>query len=414
MTLEHNKITESYFPKVISDLIGFAIFMIDQYGIIISWNIGCEKMKGYKAEEVIGKHFELLFPNFLKDLKLHQEELDKAKIVGRYETENWRKKKDGSLFWAKIVLTKVINEEGEFIGYAKITQDESMKKNFENEIQNKNQDLQKIKEQLEKAQEIIISSNKDILIKKNANLVKINQDLDGFIYTASHDLRHPIANMEGLMDAISETSFYNDEQLNQLLSMMEQSIEKLKKTIDELTEISKIQNSIDEDFQDIDLKDLIEEVSLSLKHLSNNRKVNVEIDIARCPIIKFQLKNLRSIFYNLLSNAIAYSAFNRKCEILIETFIEDGNYIIIIKDNGLGIKKENQEMIFSMFKRFHDHVEGSGIGLYMVKRIVDNAGGKIKVESEIGKGSSFTVSLNTELMHEKILISQRQEKYSTI
>ena len=366
---------EFYFPHAISAIKGFAIYMMNEDGVIASWNIGCELMKGYSSEEAIGQNYEIFFPDFLRENNSPQKELDKAYKDGRYETENWRIRKNGELFWACIILTKVIDDDGNFIGYAKITQDQSERKKFENELYKKNEDLQSIKVELETSGEIV------------------KQDLNGFIYTASHDLRNPISNMEGLLSAIAENTCYKDKELVPLFSMMEESLDKLKKTILELTEISKIQKSIPDDVQDVSLKELIEEIKSSIRNLIVTSNAKIELDITNCPVIKFSIKNLRSIIYNLLSNSIKYCSSERTPEILIKAIILNGYYILSVKDNGLGIKKENQGKVFTMFKRFNDDVEGTGIGLYIVKRILDNQGGKIEIESTLGEGTTFKVYL---------------------
>ena len=246
---------------------------------------------------------------------------------------------------------------------------------------------------LKKAQEELIANNAQVLLQKNTELTRINRDLDGFIYTASHDLKSPIANLEGLLNELGINDCYKDDTLRPLFEMMRISIDKLKKTIMELTEISKIQKSIAEDIRDVVLTDLIEEVKFSLRDLIDDSKAKIEVDVSACPVIKFSIKNLRSILYNLISNGIKYQAPDRAPEVFVKTVPQDGYCVLIVTDNGLGIKKTNQQHVFSMFRRFHDHVEGTGIGLYMVKRIVDNAGGKIELESDLGKGSTFKVFL---------------------
>ena len=123
-----NKHLESYFPDAVAEVKGFAIFMLDTNGVIQTWNIGCEIMKGYKAEEAIGQNFEILFPDYLRNQNLHEKERQLAKETGRYESENWRRKKNGELFWAFVVLTRVLDEEGSHIGFIKVTQDQTDKK----------------------------------------------------------------------------------------------------------------------------------------------------------------------------------------------------------------------------------------------------------------------------------------------
>jgi PAS domain S-box-containing protein len=386
-----NRNHEQYFPKVISELKGFAIFMMNKEGIILSWNLGCEMIKGFTSEEAIGKNYEILFPDFLREVNLPQKETEYARIHGRYELENWRRHKSGDIFWAHVVLTKIVDDDGEFIGFVKITQDYSQRKNYEDELKKQKENLQKVNEELKKAKDDLIASNAEILIQKNEELTRINQDLDLFVYTASHDLRNPISNLEGLLQLITEQASYNNKELKPLFEMMNTSIEKLKKIIQELTEISKIQNSEADEDQFNALNELIEEVRFSLKVLISRNKAKIDVDIKSCSDIKFSAKNLRSILYNLVSNSIKYASFERDPEILIKTTREDKFCVLIIKDNGLGISKENQEKMFNKYKRFHDHVEGTGLGLYMIKRIVDNAGGKIEVESEEGIGSTFKI-----------------------
>lgn len=143
----------------------------------------------------------------------------------------------------------------------------------------------------------------------------------------------------------------------------------------------------------IDLNKLLDEIRFSIKDMISHSKANILYDGCNFPEIKFSRANLKSILYNLLTNAIKYKHLERDPEITISCK-KSGSYVVIsVKDNGLGIHKNHKDKIFTMFKRLHDHVEGSGIGLYLVKRIVDNSGGKIEVNSEVGVGSTFKVYL---------------------
>jgi len=389
--LSNKKKPEDFFPKVLSDLKGFAIFMVDKDGTILSWNKGCEQIKGYKPEDAIGNNYSMLFPDFLCEKGRPKEELEISYTKGRYEAENWRRKKNGDLFWAHVVLTKVVDDGGDFIGFVKITQDYTVRKNYEDKLITQQKYLKKVNEELVKAKEELVAANSEVLIQKNEELTKINQDLDLFVYTASHDLRSPISNMEGLMRVISEHKAYKEEGLKPLIDMLGESVEKLKKTIQELTEIGKIQSSVQDEDQDNILKELIDEVTFSLKDLISNSKAKIDIDVDSCSDIKFSTKNLRSILYNLISNSIKYASPERAPGIFIKTALSGDYCVLIVQDNGLGIKKENIDKIFTKYKRLHDHVEGTGLGLYMVKRIVDNAGGKIEVESEVGVGTTFRI-----------------------
>ncbi|WMJ73940.1 CheR family methyltransferase [Cytophagaceae bacterium ABcell3] len=246
---------------------------------------------------------------------------------------------------------------------------------------------------LQKQAQKRIAENAVVLRQKNEELTKINQDLDGFIYTASHDLRAPVSNIEGLLYAIEGIQDFESEELNRLYAMINESVVKLKGTIVELTEISKIQKSINNDVREVVFSELLDEVKTSLREMvvKNNAKIISNFD--SCPRVQFSGKNMRSIIYNLLSNAIKYRSPKRTPEVIITSSKTEEYCMISVQDNGLGISKNKQDKMFSMFRRFHDHVEGTGIGLYMVKRIVENGGGRIEVESEPGKGAIFRVFL---------------------
>jgi len=384
-----NENTESYFPDPIYEIKGFAIFMMDPDGIITSWNKGCELMKGYTSAEIIGQHYQFLFPDFLRDTKAPQRELDEAHANGRYEIEGFRRRKNGDLFWAHVVLTKVFNKKGDFIGYAKITQDQSEKKKIADELNKRNEDLKNINIELQRTQSALEITNAEVLIKKNAELIITNHDLDNFIYTASHDLKGPVSNLEGLLNAfVTDKKFNADDQ--PLVDMMFSSIERFKTTIKDLTEIGMVQRVNQTDINVLNFTEILSEVKSDIKELILffNASIETNFDVAE---INYSRKNLKSIIYNLLSNALKYSSPDRKLKIKISTERGKNSIILKVSDNGLGLNKRHHKKVFGMFKRLHQHVEGSGIGLYMIKRMIENAGGKIEFESEQGKGTTFCV-----------------------
>lgn len=233
----------------------------------------------------------------------------------------------------------------------------------------------------------------DALEKKNRQLQIINNDMDNFIYTASHDLKSPISNFEGLLLALEkEKSEKKSESEMVLLQHMEKNITKFKKTINELMEISKIQREIDEEKEQINLKELVKEVINDFDFTIRETEAALILDL-QTEYISFSKKNFRSILSILLSNSLKYRAENRKLIIKITASENENQSIIKVIDNGLGFNV-NKDKVFGMFKRFHNHVEGSGIGLYIVKKIMDNYGGKIEVESKEDEGSTFTLIIS--------------------
>lgn len=229
---------------------------------------------------------------------------------------------------------------------------------------------------------------------KNEQLQKSNNELDNFIYTASHDLKAPITNIEGLMgvliDNLNEGAL-QDPIVKKVVTMIEKSIDRFKNTINELSEMSKLQKSLEDDVTEISFPEVLDEVKLDLEILIQNSGTTFIVDFNQCTSIKYSKKNLRSILYNLVSNSIKYSSPERQPVINISTTKENEYCVLTIEDNGLGMDLSKERKIFSMFKRLHDHVEGTGVGLYIVKKIVENNGGQISVESKVGIGSKFKV-----------------------
>ena len=240
-----------------------------------------------------------------------------------------------------------------------------------------------------------VAQANDELQAANQQLTRTNADLDNFIYAASHDLKAPITNIEGLLQALEEQlppAVRQAEQVRPLLRMMAGAVERFQKTIGDLTDISKLQQAQTQPAEPVDLATLIEEISLDLAP-ALPPSMRLLVDVAACPTVSFAPKNLRSIMYNLLSNAVKYAAPGRPAVVQLRSRRAADATLLEVQDNGLGLTEDQQTRLFGMFERLHNHVEGSGVGLYMVKKIVENAGGTITVQSEPGVGSTFTVRL---------------------
>ncbi|HXA00840.1 MAG TPA: ATP-binding protein, partial [Cytophagaceae bacterium] len=266
-----------------------------------------------------------------------------------------------------------------------------------------------LEERVKERTEELLSKNIE-LETMNAELKKVNNDLDNFVYTASHDLKAPVSNIEGLVNALNDC--INDpkshtEDVMVLLDMISKSINRFKGTIQDLTEITKIQKNLDDEVEVVDIHEVFNDIKLSIQELIIKNSAEIKADFSGCSQIRFSKKNFKSILYNLLSNAIKYRDPERKPNIFIKVEVVGDNAVLSIKDNGLGMDLKEDTKIFSMFKRLHDHVEGSGIGLYIVKRIVSNAGGRIEVESQVGKGSEFKIYFSKALCVTKSKVTSK-------
>jgi len=377
------RLSEEKYRLLIEGVKDYAIFMLDPNGNITTWNEGAKSLQGYNQNEIIGRHFSIFYPQEAKDRKYPEYELEQAIKYGRFEDEGIRIRKDGSSFYANVIITPLYNKQGILIGFSKITRDLTERIENERRLQNLNSELETK----------VFERTRD-LTKSLEDLKRINADLDSFIYTASHDLKAPVSNIEGLIYTLSDILQENEidkDEVDNIIELMEQSVVKFQGTIKDLTEINISQKNIDEDRVPLKLDELIEDVKISIINLITNSNTLIQVNTYQCPVINFSKKHTKSIIYNLISNAIKYKSPDRDPVIKISSYCESKFSILKIEDNGLGIKEQDKEKIFQMFKRLHDHVEGTGIGLYIVKRIIENAGGKIEVESEVGKGTCFKI-----------------------
>jgi PAS domain S-box-containing protein len=261
------------------------------------------------------------------------------------------------------------------------------------ELKNSEQALYKLNAELEAK----VKARTDKLSETVNELKRLNSDQDTFIYTASHDLKAPLSNMEGLLYALqtelSEEAKAREEVMN-LMNMMKTSIGKFRSNIADLAMTAKIDYD-EKGYNEQSFKEIIEDVKFSLSDEIAKSKAIFHEELLE-PKIKYSRKNIRSILYNLVSNAIKFRSPERKPEIRIRTEKIENFTLLSIADNGQGIKEEDKKNVFSMYKRLNTNVEGTGVGMAIVARIVDDNGGRIEIDSKLGKGSTFKIYLKNQ------------------
>lgn len=243
------------------------------------------------------------------------------------------------------------------------------------------------------ARQQVLALNEE-LRATNSRLSRTNSDLDTFVYTASHDLKAPIANIEGLLNALRHdlpADVLQGQLVPHLLDLMQGSVARFQQTIGHLTNISQLQQP--EAPETMDLDALIRDVRLDLAPLIEAAAATLTVQIVDCETVRVAPKTLRSVVYNLLSNAVKYRAPGRPAEVQLRAHCTPQTTVLEVQDNGLGLSETQQGQLFGMFRRLHTHVEGSGVGLFMVKRLIENAGGTIAVRSQPDAGTTFTVTL---------------------
>lgn len=225
------------------------------------------------------------------------------------------------------------------------------------------------------------------LEKRNKRLKTVNEDLNNFVHTASHDLLAPLANIEMSIRLMAEPEL-TAEELKDYLRIMQVSIRKFRELVVDISSIGVIEGDM-LTLQSVDVKEMIGEVEWSLNTAIEKEQAVISKNI-EVHYLMFSRKNLRSILYNLVSNAIKFHNGTPPL-IKIEVKRSGKGVKLSVEDNGVGIPQANMDRIFGLYGRLHHQVEGKGIGLYLAKKIIDSIEGSITVESEVNKGARFTL-----------------------
>ncbi|WP_460575285.1 PAS domain-containing sensor histidine kinase [Hymenobacter coalescens] len=244
-----------------------------------------------------------------------------------------------------------------------------------------------------------VGSAIDITELKQANeqLRRTNQDLDNFVYAASHDLKQPVNNLTSLFDELRRGTTFADPAEEQLLvPMVQEALQQLSNTIDDLAALGQAQQLSQAPAELVSLAELTEEVVGTLEPQVQAARACITTDFAACSALSFARANLRTILLNLLGNSLKYADPLRPARIHVAVWVDQGQPVLEVQDNGLGFDaaKYGAEL-FHLFRRLHTHTAGTGVGLYLVKRIVEASGGGVEVASQPGAGATFRIRLGT-------------------
>lgn len=321
-------------------------------------------MSGYSTDEIIGKS-----PSLFKGPNSNDKEYEKLitsiKSRNECEVETICYKKNKDVYWVNFSMIPVFNLDEELTHWISIQRDITVEK----------------KQKVEKEQ----------LIRE---LTRNNKDLKQFSYITSHNLRAPLSNLTGLLNLLEDVKIDNPE-LKEILDGFYKSTHQLNETISDLVKVVVIKDNLSIQKEDVDLKDIFENVFSQLDFLIGIHKPILKINFEKASLIKTNKAYLESILLNLLTNSLKYKSEKRQLKINISSKIEGEDAVLTFQDNGIGIDlARNGEKIFGLYQRFHTHVDGKGLGLYLVKSQVETMGGKIFVESEIDKGTTYTITFN--------------------
>lgn len=257
------------------------------------------------------------------------------------------------------------------------------------------QQVERLNQKLAALNEELTATNQE-LNESNRQLTRTNVDLDTFIYTASHDLKAPITNIERIMLALRAqlpAEVQQETLVAQLLEMLQGTVARFQLTIAQLTNVAKLQLAHVTPAEPVQLAHVVEAVCQDLGPQLAQAATQLTVGVAPALEVSFSPANLRSVVYNLLSNASKYRSPDWPSQVLVRAAQTPQAVVLTVQDNGLGMSEVQQRQLFGLFQRLHTHVEGTGVGLYIVKRLVENGGGTITVQSQPDAGTTFTVTI---------------------
>ncbi|MDB5182831.1 MAG: hypothetical protein JWO47_615 [Candidatus Saccharibacteria bacterium] len=367
------------YKLLVENIEDYAIFLLDTEGHIVSWNLGAEKFKGYKPNEIIGKHFSVFYSEEDKKSGKPARELEESKANGRVEDEGWRIRKDGSRFWANVIITALFDRQGIHRGFAKVTRDLTERKLHEDTLFDANVKLE--------------ASYKE--------MQRLNELKDEFVSLASHQLRTPATGVKQYLGILLEG--YMGELTEPQLDCLQKAYESNEREIEIINDLLQVAQ-LDAGKVSLNkaptlLCDVIENIIDEQVEMFKVRQQQVVLKIPDHTLVgSVDPIRFRMVLENLIDNASKYTM--SKGKIIISLTRAGKFYKISIQDNGVGIKKSDIKKLFEKFSRLSNpltkNVSGSGLGLYWAGKIIQLHGGHIDLDSVPKKGTTFSVFLPAE------------------
>jgi PAS domain S-box-containing protein len=357
---------------IVQGVTDYAIFMLDPDGRVATWNAGAQRLKGYTAGEIIGRHFSCFYPQEARERDDPGRGLARAAAEGRFEDEGWRVRKEGSRFWANVVLTALRDADGNLKGFAKITRDVTERKRAEQKM-----------------------------AAYAARLQRSNKELEQFASVASHDLQEPLRKIQTFGDRLlSKCGDALDEEGREYLQRMQNAAARMRDLIQDLLTFSRVSSKA-RPFVPVDLGVVVREVVSDLEGVV--QQTGGRVEVGALPVLEADPLQMRQLFQNLIGNGLKFHRPDEPPVVLVSGRVVRGDDIphspelceITVTDNGIGFEETYRERIFELFQRLHgrQEYEGTGMGLATCRKIVERHGGSITAHSTPGQGATFVVTL---------------------
>jgi len=399
--------TTELYRLLVESVKDYAIFALDPNGYIVSWNPGAERFKGYTASEIIGKHFSVFYPPEDLLARKPQIELEIAAAVGRLEDEGWRVRKDGTQFWANVVITALRGTDGELVGFAKVTRDLTQRRAAELQAL---EDARRIatEEALRRAAEGRSTELTDLLERSRHQAEEIehqrkeadvaNRTKTEFLAAMSHELRTPLNAIAGYVQLLllGVRGPVTEEQTTDLMRI-QRSQQHLLSLINDVLNFSRLEaGAVTYDIASVPLGAVMDAAAGMIHPQANSKRITFTVE--PCPpslTVLADASKLEQVLLNLLSNAVKFTQAGGHVSIGCEAV---GDRVLAhVQDNGPGIPADRLGVIFEPFVQLNrtlgNPTDGAGLGLAISRDLARGMAGDLTVESTVGEGSRFTVSL---------------------
>jgi PAS domain S-box-containing protein len=384
--------SEELFRLLVESVTDYAIFMLDPDGRVATWNLGAERIKGYSAQEVIGRHFSVFYTEEAVARGWPEYELKVARAEGRFEDYGWRVRQDGSQFWANVIITAVYNH-GRLVGFSKVTRDLTEKKRAEEELQQERDLL----EQRVEARTAELTRLEQELRQKVEELGAADRRKDEFLATLAHELRNPLAPLRHALQLLHLAD--GDPALHEKArGVMERQLAQMVRLIDDLLDVSRItRNKLQLRKERIELASVVQSAMEAIRPLIATSGHELTVALPPEPVhLDADPTRLTQIFTNLLNNAVKYTEPGGRIRLAAER--QGSEVMVSVRDTGIGITDEHLPHLFEMFSQAAPALErstgGLGIGLALVRGLVELHGGSVEAHSAgLGQGSEFIVRL---------------------
>jgi PAS domain S-box-containing protein len=375
VALDELRRSEERFRLLVEAVEDYAIFMLDPTGHIVSWNTGAQRSKGYTAEEIIGQHFRVFYPPEVQRRKHPEYELGVALREGHYEEEGWRVRKDGSQFWANVLITAVFNDAGEHMGFTKVTRDTTERRRMTQEREHAVHALATAKSELEAL---------------NARLQQAAEDQAQFLAVTAHELRTPIGVLGGSAEMLSRHwRDLTEDERNELLEAMTNSTGRLRRLLTDLLTASRLEASaLDMNVETVLVGDAFADAIATVRGARPDSEVDVEVQPGTA--VSADRDRLAQMLDNLLANALRHG----EPPVRLTADVDTTWVSIRVADSGTGVPADLQDRLFTRFATGRSR-GGTGLGLFIVREIARAHGGDAVYEpaSAAQPSGAFVVTL---------------------